>query len=232
MSLYDFRLNFTEKLREQFPDPYFYLDNQATILIANWKSLAMRELNTSRADYVNSIVKEPIERTANGWSVKISLVGQLANKIEQGSNPYDMKEGLLAGQPYRKIFFRKGTPASKRLIPMSSAQHRAMKQVSTSSDRGSFPPFIEKMPKLTAYGVFKFDKNDTRGQERKTNKRGYQHKEHIYQRMQKMVLGRTSIYGTFRTVSRKSESDSWFHPGFTAERFLDKVISEMGWDLE
>jgi len=96
------------------------LNNIATAAEAKWKSLARQGLSgQSRETYLNGI--QPIEVQHN--SRVITLVGVLPNLLEQGQDPYDMRETLLgassrlrrkalAGGYYGRVPFRHGTPGS------------------------------------------------------------------------------------------------------------------------
>ncbi len=121
-------------LGPQFPQ--VVLDDIATAARAKWIMLAQNTLGSSKRDYINGI--QEIENTGqsqrtsgpNGqeWEGTaaleertIALVGWLANAVESGMGPYDLRETLLAkwaktnkdGQKYRSIPFRHGTPGSQ-----------------------------------------------------------------------------------------------------------------------
>jgi hypothetical protein len=96
------------------------LTNIATAAEAKWGALASQNLSgQSRETYLKGI--QPIEVEVG--SRVITLVGWLANAIEQGQDPYDMRDTLLGpksslrrkaagGGYYGHVPFRHGTPGT------------------------------------------------------------------------------------------------------------------------
>jgi len=95
------------------------LDHTAAGARAQWIRVARQRLGSSRHDYIRGI--QEVERE-EGARV-ISLVGWLANAIEQGLPSFDMRTTLLSGKSrltkvgkdgkrYGHVPFRHGTPAS------------------------------------------------------------------------------------------------------------------------
>lgn len=213
-------LQFTEEIMNSFPNPADYLSSVANTFVTNVKTMAQDNLSTARQDYIDAVTQHPMQVEGDKLSVTIELVGAFPNMLEQGHDPYDMKESLLKGRDYRSIFIRKGTPASTRFQKMTKEQHMIMKHLKTTSDKAAFPPFLTKgNQNVTAYGV-----HHTATKERAKP----HHESPIYGKMQKIVRGTSPTYGTFRTVSVKSPPESWQHPGFEALDFFDKVAERMG----
>jgi len=95
-----------------------------------WIRLARRETHTSKAEYIRGI--QPVESEPR---VRIiALVGWLANAVETGLEPFDLRDSLLgpnskirrksaSGGWFARVPFRHGTPGSAGLAgaPMGSS---------------------------------------------------------------------------------------------------------------
>jgi len=116
------------------------LDDIAASARAKWIRLAQTELHTTRQSYIQGIQEVEAEEGVRS----ISLVGWLANAVENGLDPFDLRETLLGpnaknrhpilralvpGQPrvrtggwYANVPFRHGSPGSTGLAgqPMGS----------------------------------------------------------------------------------------------------------------
>lgn len=83
---------------------------------ARWVELAGQRLRSSRRAYVQGIQKVVSER--RGLSLSVSLVGALANMVEQGASAFDLHEAFLSGSKgmrtaggrVRAIPFRHASP--------------------------------------------------------------------------------------------------------------------------
>jgi len=217
-------LQFTEEVMNSFPNPSDYLAEIASVFVTNVKSRAQQTLHTSRQDYINAVTQHPFQVDGDRLSVIIELVGAFPNMLEQGQVPYNMRPGLIKDGDSQIIFMRKGTPQSVRFQRMSTEQHQIMKNLRTSSDRQTFPAFLTKgKSNVTAYGVSR-----TKSSARQRNLAGQRHRDHINQRMQKIVRKGGPTYGTFRTISNVTNTNSWFHPGFEGLDLFDLVLRDMG----
>ncbi len=214
---------FTEAVMEEFPNPAAYIDDLATIAETNWKKLASEKLHSTKKVYVQAIVKHPVVLVGDKISVTVELTADespgswLPNMLEQGHAPYDMKTSLTNDKDHQVIFMRKGTPEATNLQRMSSQQYSIMKNLKADKPLSSGG----------TYGV-----HYTRSTERRVNRasgRPYQHKEDIYQRMHKIKTeSGSTMFGTFRTVSKNSAKASWYHPGLAALNLAEQVIADMG----
>lgn len=106
------------------------LDDIADGASREWGRLATQRLGDSRQDYIDGI--QPVE-AEKGIRI-ISLVGKMPNYIENGMDPYDMRDTLLSsksrlrrvnakGQRYGHVPFRHSTPTSGGAVgvPMGRA---------------------------------------------------------------------------------------------------------------
>tara|TARA_Y100000296_G_scaffold34974_1_gene40531 strand:+ start:214 stop:1041 length:828 start_codon:yes stop_codon:yes gene_type:complete len=216
---------------------------------------AQRDLNTAQADYVTglSLLQFPVAGDAmlrgTHTFATITLVGWLANAVEHGWTG-DMREALLSGRnakttlrpPVRRyniIPFRHGTPGTsgRSFAPMGS-------QYSTDAKHGSYTPkAAKKLGKKIHRAARKLEgttshpKSGTKWGERLAagiggaGKLREHHRGDLHQgmhRMEKTYRASTqSTYGTFRTVSDKSDSRAWIHPGIEAHDFFGKTQKEV-----
>lgn len=232
----DIRIQFEDAVMEEVPNIPQYLDNLATVAETNWKELARQNLNTSRKDYINAIVKRPMILTGDKTSITVELTAGetpgswLPNMLEEGHAPFDMKEAILKGEESKIIFFRKGTPNAVNLNRMTSEQHAVMRSLKTTSDTAKFPAFLTRgSPQSTrspvqAYGVHYTKSRSTSV----SGAPGTPYERDDFNKMQKIVRGGSPTYGTFRTISRKSDPGSWLHPGLPALKLAEKVMDMMG----
>ena len=209
------------------------IDDLTTAVQAKWVDLANSELHATAKDYVIGIQRYPAEEVGGTVTGIVELIGSLPNMIEQGATPWDMKgekgvSGILKNVTGDKktatIFMRKGV-AAKNLNNMTPHQHSIMKKVETR--KGNLPAFLQGGGnKVKGYGVH-HSSSPFRG----TNvspKGMTTHKNHVYDKMQKIVRTSGVSYGTFRSVSLKSDEAAWWHPGFIAKNLADKAVQELG----
>jgi hypothetical protein len=193
-----------------------------------WEKNAIRELKSSRQQYINSLVVVD-EGQAKGAVV---LVGQLPNMIEQGVGSFDMKEGILKGpnakisedgKKYNTIPFSIGTPGALEenfnggVMPEeihSIAKKKEVDKPITSEDLKTLPKALREPQKKKI--VMPESKSF----------REYQHKNSIYEGITKTkdsVTGQTS-YQSFRRVSENSDPDAFIHPGIDAHNIAQKTL--------
>lgn len=186
------------------------------IIRDRWQREAQNKLKTSRMDYLlglsfNSIVY-PLD--SDGFVGAIQLDGKLPNMIERGFQPFDMKVGFSksgrvtktkGGGWYLTIPFRHSTPKSN----------------------GSFGAPMPKSVYNVAKKLAPNGKMSVKGGNR-TSWTGYTHKNNIYDGLQRIVKSyqnsNQSQYYTFRRVSNKSDSRSWWHPGYTGARIAESIM--------
>jgi hypothetical protein len=209
---------FIELVMEEVPNMAEYIDGIASAVEANWKEAARQQLHTARKDYVNAIVKQPMQVIGDDISITIELTADespgswLPNLLEQGHAPYDLKDAILKNKDHQIIFMRKGTPAALNLLRMTTEQHKIMKSLKPDRPIPNFMTEGRSRSDKMGYGVH-YSKSKP--------------KTDITQGMQKMVRNNSTTYGTFRTVSRKSKAP-WKHPGFTALNLAEQVVEKMG----
>ncbi len=229
------------------------LQELAEMARAEWVRLAQTELKSTAQDYILGLT--PIEYYGGNWA-QIRLVGWLPNALEQGSPPFDMKPGLLAG-PHAKISkkgvrynivpFRHATPGTtgrnvgapmpitgmtKKGNPRSLVYTAAKKlAVSTESPTGK-TVWGGKTGEFGGLGrrsmlpVHAW--TDGKGVMLLAGRPGpYTWKHSPYAGMYKIAKtyakATQAKYMTFRVVSDNSDPNSWWHPGFKARHFSEKV---------
>lgn len=187
-----------------------------------WENEANRSLKASREEYVGNLIVVD-EGFAKG---AVMLTGWLPNAVEQGLEPYDMKEGLLEGpnakvgkdgNRYNTVPFRHGVPGSQPenfnggIMPAeihSIVKAKPMNEPVTSKEL----PKEYSQPKVHVI---------------KREAKEYTHKSPIYEGLSKRkdsVTGQNS-YVTFRRVSDNSDPDSWVNNGIEARHIADKVMA-------
>ncbi len=190
-----------------------------------WENEANISLKASREEYVANItvVDEGFAKGA------VMLTGWLPNAVEQGLDPYDMKEGLLSGPNaktgkdgarYNTIPFRHGVPGSQAenfnggIMPAeihSIVKAKAMNE----------PVRLSELPKEYSQPKIHTVKKEPR------SFKDYQHKAPIYEGLAKKkdpVAGQNS-YTSFRRVSDNSDPDSWISNGIESRHIADKVLA-------
>lgn len=121
----------------------------AAMAHTTWISIAQRSLNTSLIDYVNGLQK-PGSLSIGEDQAVITLVGWLANAIEQGLSAFDMKQGMLRsakvkydekGRPYIDIPFRHMTPGTTGAFgkPMPRAIYQEARKLDPTSAMSIHP---------------------------------------------------------------------------------------------
>jgi hypothetical protein len=207
---------------------------------AEWIALAQSRLKTSRDDYVMGLQKAnsfEVGRDPDGEkNYTITLRGQLANNVETGMPPFDMKNvrpGWLGGtkaktskdgSKYVTIPFRHSTSNSPRAAYSGKAAVDNLKKElkKTVRDYG-----LDRMVR-TATGAIKQG-----SVKRVPRDEGVHRYLHGLTRIQSRARGLTprglqrgqSQLMTWRIMSEKSAPDSWLHPGITAKNLLRDVES-------
>jgi len=220
------------------------LENIANAAWAEWKRLAENELFTSRNDYVTSI--QPV-KMGKGVAT-ISLVGQLANLIEEGMDSVDMHDTLLGPNVpisevgefgkhikfmpgggmgfYRAVPFRHAVPTSGGTVgmPMGRA-YGASQAVADSQALGKAVYAKAKKLKGTTsvpYGKTKYGGRLEAGLAPKLKAH---HSVDIYAGMirsrKKYQSATQSQYTTFRTIS--TGSPGWLRPATQGKFYSQQV---------
>lgn len=197
------------------------LDEVTTSFAKKWSEVAGESLTKTRSEYQKSIYIEKIDN----YNIIVGLNGMLPNMIEQGAEPFDMKEGFEKsskrkvkknGGWYLTIPFRFATPTSTATSAVfSSVMPSAVYQVAKQLGRNESLK-VKTLP-------LQFQIPSTRPSVPKFGE--YTHKSSIYEGMQKKQddKGR-SQYTTFRRVSDLSDPNAWIHTGITAHNLARKAL--------
>lgn len=210
-----------------------------TEIYRNWRLEASNKLKSTRDEYLNGL--EIIKNSK--FSRTIMLNGKLANMIEKGASPFDMKEGFRKSSKvkystkknkngdvsvswYLTIPFRIGTPG---IVGENSAFSSIMpKQIHSLMQALPTGKSLKKIPSP-------FDIPQTRQEinipESNINFPEYTNKSSIYSGMVKNTgaYGKTTqnSYSTFRRVSENSDPNSWIHKGIQAHNLMNVAISNV-----
>lgn len=209
-----------------------------------WISLAGERLNSSRRFYIDAI--QEIEFSPESLSGFVALVGDPANSVEQGMDPFDMhstllgpnvpvaplgqkgKRPLASGQGYyRAIPFRHQTPGTIGKgggTPMGSAYegHPAVKSAKKLGNE--IYGLAKQLGKATLPGGQKY----TRLEAGLAPLLKQHHSTDIYAGMVRTEAAysegvkQTGGYFTFRTIS-DNVAGKWLHPGIEAKNLAAEV---------
>src|SRR5690348_8258670 len=92
-----------DKMESQIKDKITSsFDRLRDVIEQRWTDKAMAQLNSSRDEYLENLT---VSVTSTGISVVIK--GILPVAVEKGSDPFDMKPGLLGGRHSRVIPIKK-----------------------------------------------------------------------------------------------------------------------------
>lgn len=211
---------------------YNVLDEVGGRFAEAWKKKAGEELKQTRQEYQRAIY---IEKPTDD-SIVIGLSGWMPNAVEKGLEPFDMKEGFSRSwkrkPAYRKngstgwymtIPFRHGTPGivGESAIfssVMPSGVYKIAKTTLQAQDSSL------KVTDLPAEFQIKGIRKEVINNISKQIFPEYQHKNSIYEGMQKSSMEGHSQYVTFRRVSDKSDPNSWIHSGIVAHNLMGKTL--------
>jgi len=175
----------------------------------NMMRIARQELNSTKNIYINSISRTDDE---------ISLEGYLANAIEEGSAPFDMKEGFRnspkvkinkQGGWYLTIPFRINTPNA----PQGTRMPREIYQAIKNGRKPKIDMPLGERPQVSDPATGRIWEM-------------YRHKSSIFEGIQRTSHNaetNRSTYGTFRRVSNNSDPNSWINRGIKAHNIIDKA---------
>jgi hypothetical protein len=207
----------------------------------NWTEAAKQQLHSTRNNYIKGLILKNEENGINS----ITLVGQLNNMIENGCEPFDMKESFKEsakvhftkdGGWYLTIPFRLATPGAigeneafsgvmpseiydivRNQIPTITSQRSGTIYGGESLKKGNIPTEYA-IPKTRAAIVSSIGRVFDE----------YKNKSSIYEglmRNQKTYEKATqSTYGTFRRVSDKSDPNSWIFRGIKQYDLADDAL--------
>ena len=207
-----------------------------------WVEEANKILNTTRLLYLGKGDSNlrVMRVSPNKYSVVLGQSGDLANKIEGGSGPYDLKPLLLMNKEKNIIPFSFGEVVSGEVSKVGpSIEHRGgtvdgreitkqvmealiksgyraltQKKLTDLADRGAVPPSaldIKSGNKGSIYTGIRRMKNIMAEAKRKRDNPG---------------SSMATSVGTYRTVSSKSPGGSWMHPGFQARHLAANTVKK------
>lgn len=208
------------------------LDEVGQRFYEHWYNEAGQSLKQTKREYQRGLyVEKPTPD-----SIIVGLTGWLPNAIEQGLQPFDMKEGFAKSNKrkpaYRKnastgwyltIPFRHGTPgivAESGIF--SGVMPSQVYKVAKKALRDGSSLMDKQLPaEFQIKGIRPEVVNNITNQIFPQ----YQHKSSIYQGMIKSDKEHHGHYVTFRRVSDQSDPNSWIHKGFTSYNLMGKSLN-------
>ncbi|KAA0888762.1 hypothetical protein [Oryzomonas rubra] len=189
--------------------------------------------------YADNIVLGNQVRGVNSVSQRIIATKKIAEQLENGCGPWDMKPMLLNGPKarvgkngrYNIIPFRHGTGSSSapnnNFKTMPKDIYQKARQMKATVQQGNR---LKYGGRLTG--------TETKYAPGKNPTSGYQHKAGRFEGMVRVektyAKAKQSTYLTFRVVSEKSDPGSWIHPGYQAhhiakgvENFCRSAVEQM-----
>lgn len=195
----------------------------------DWERIVSQDLNQTKDEYLKAIGVDYID----DFSAVIKLDGRksgLALKLEEGADPWDIKEDLKLGTKikttkdggwYVDVPFRFATSEALGSSPVFSAtmpaaiQRIVKKQSPAPLKQGQIP---------AQYSKPGYRREITKP----VNIPRYDHKVSVYEGLRRIQTGQKSgKYMNYRRVSENSDDNSWIHPGLFARKFMDKTLNQL-----
>lgn len=180
-----------------------------------WQTTVQNKLNSTRPLYLMGLQMDSIQYPYQGSAFvgAVVLQGKFPNMLEKGFGAFDEKIGFSKskrihrkknGGWYLTIPIRHSTPNSFMYgRPMPKDVYGVAKQLNNGG-------------KLSYAGVGDVSWN------------GYQRKHKTYDGLTRIIKSyqktEQSQYITFRRVSDKSDSNSWWHPGFSGVKVAESIM--------
>lgn len=202
----------------------------------NWEQEVRRNLSSMRNRYIQNIVVID-EGKMKGAVV---LTGQLSNMIEDGSPPYDLKEGLLNspkakskkdGGKYITVPFRLAAPTSigesevfSGKIPEEIHATLKEKEANIAIEGGMRTEGLKESEMPDKYKAPTTRKTISIPKSKAFEE--YKRKTSLFTgatRIEDAVTGQSRVV-SFRRVSDKSDPDSWTHPGFSGLKLAEAAL--------
>ncbi len=195
---------------------------------AAWVTAARQRLHTSARGYINSI--SPVSQRGSKATIRLMTntpEGKLANMMEEGHAPFDMKPGFLRGPkakhgdrgPYAQIPIAKKTGGGSSPNTMPWSIYRVARATPVGKPL-KLPPRLETVgmmsrlsPDPSKWSHYTWKASPFQGIIRTPQFPGQ--------------LRSPMKYGTIRTVSRRSDPNSWIHPGFQARNVMEVAAAEL-----
>lgn len=235
------------------------LQQAADYVQATWQQVVMgteqvpgaKPINLNiglRRLYADSIITGKQIAGMSNVSQRIVAAKKIAEQLEWGTGPWDMKPMLLGGPKsrvgkngkYNIIPFRHGTSdkysPNSNFTPMPKnvyKQARELKATIAETKRVANPLYAhstqgthsDKHIRTLQWG----GRLAAQGPAGQNKTSGYQHKNDKYEgmvRVEKTYAKATqSQYMTFRVVSERSAAGSWIHPGYEAHNIAQGVAA-------
>jgi len=195
-----------------------------------WINTARKELRTSATSYISAI--GPVEQ--RGTKADIKLTGWLPNALEEGHPAFDMKPFFLRSPKAKKT--KKGPvfivpfalktpgrgpspPAMPWPIYRSAARLRFGSQLKLPTKYEDYAIRTRLSPDIKKWGHYTWKASPFEGI---VKTRSQTTPTHIVRGQLKW----RPQYMTFRAVSRRSDPNSWIHPGFRPHNLMEKAASE------
>lgn len=173
--------------------------------------------------YADSIVTGRQLRHSDGLQQSVIATKKIAEQLENGTGPWDMKPMLLGGPKarvgkngrYNIIPFKHGTGGNQdsNRKAMPTQVYQQARQLKATIKQANAMKYGGRLP--------------AQGKPGQNPTTGYQHKHDKYEGMvrveKKYGKATQSQYMTFRVVSEKSDPDSWIHPGYQAHNIAKGV---------
>lgn len=171
--------------------------------------------------YADSIVTGRQIVGGNAIRQSVIAIKKIAEQLENGTGPWDMKPMLLNGPKarvgkhgkYNIIPFRHSVPGGSASSSMPQQVYKQARELKATIKQGNSLKWGGRLPAQGAPGT-----NRTTGYQHKNNKHeGMVRIEHTY------AKATQSKYMTFRVVSERSDPGSWIHPGYEAHHIAAAV---------
>lgn len=205
----------------------FVLDSIIDGFMRHWENAIDKNLKGTRNEYKKGMFVD----YAQDGTVSIGLTARqsgMAMKQEEGSPPFDMKEGFARSDKKHQ-----GTKGWYIHIPFRWATTEALGESMIFSNK--MPKPIQDLVKSQreALKISQIPKEFRGIGVNKTS--GYVHKNNIYEALKRYESGSGSTekrgqYMSFRTASENGDPGSWVHPGFKALNLIDNTMSSFPLD--
>lgn len=238
-----------EKNGQKLPNLTKAVEQSTMVVQQIWQAYAMGTtvsysggtftIHSTTGEYARSIQRQvPYRGKLSGLVYSTSKVAEL---IEKGFGPFDMKDGLLKSPKARvsKTLGKDGKPSRyitipfRHNVPGAGATGASMPQnIYNQASKMDFSSITGRDP----WGNFTYSWGGRlaatpQGQKTKPKVGGmtapYQWTTGPYSgmvRMQDTATGRSGGYLTFRRVSTNSDPNSWYHPGMKPKPVTQAVI--------
>lgn len=209
----------------------------------HWDTVAKNNLSQTKGIY-----RSAIQIGSQGRFTGIAYLNPanfLANWIEMGRGPYDLKPGLLSGAsvkqgkngPYTTVPFQFAMSTSigenekfSGVMPKEVEKAVVKKQSSPQGNkRGLSLKDIPQKYHIPKSASLRKRMKETRFDE-VAAKNENQDMTSVYEGLKRNAKG--SGYVNFRRVSLNSDPESWIHPGFQAKDFASRALSMLDIDHE